>query len=185
MEVQTNRPEGQTATQVNQVATQSAPERLRKAMESLSVLAEAELKQACKSKGVSHTERYISALEYQNRQLLEAWREQYPEDVEGLQYSEGISVELPRTPERVPQTATIGGISVLVSEDTARLIALSRAIEDFTFELCDELGRIAGSSASERARDIGWDLHGLMSDVIGQRVTEDYRRHDKQGYILI
>lgn len=185
MEVQTNRPEGQTATQVNQVVAQSAPERLRKAMESLSVLAEAELKQACKSKGVSHTERYISALELQNRQLLEAWREQYPEDVEGLQYSEGIRVELPRTPERVPQTATIGGMPVLVSEDTARLIALSRAIEDFTFELCDELGRIAGSSASERARDIGWDLHGLMSEVIGERVLEDTHKHDKQGYILI
>lgn len=185
MEVQTNRPEGQTATQVNQVATQSAPERLRKAMESLSVLAEAELKQACKSKGVSHTERYISALEYQNRQLLEAWREQYPEDVEGLQYSEGIRVELPRTPERVPQTATIGGMPVLVSEDTACLIAFNRAVESLVCDLGDVLERVASRKACERLTAIGWDLHGLMSEVIGERFLEDTHKHDKQGYILI
>lgn len=185
MEVQTNhQPEGQTA----QVTTQQGGEaRLRATMEQLCSRAKYELEQARKGQGQSksHTQHYVEALEYQNRQLLAEWKEQYPEDISELAYYEGIKVEMPQTPDRVPHTATIGGMPILVSEDTARLIYFDRVLGSMLVDLGEDLERLGYKKEDKRLTEISWDIHGLLASAIGQRVLDDTSGHDKQGYILI
>lgn len=185
MEVQTtHQPEGQTAPAATQ---QGGEARLRATMEQLSSRAKYELEQARKGQGQSksHTQRYVEALEYQNRQLLAEWKEQYPEDISELAYSEGISVEIPRTPERVPHTATIGGMPILVSEDTARLISFERVLGSMLVDLGEELERLGYKKEDKRLTEISWDIHDLLATAIGQRVLDDTCGHEEQGYILI